>query len=1184
MIFKSFRGFAAILALIIVSGFHAAFGQAPNISYPAYPPIFALNTPITALIPNNSGGTVPATPYGQVSTIAGSGIPGYFNSNGTAAQFRLPEAIVADAAGNLYVADAGNNVIRKITPAGVVTTLAGSATGASGNMDGLGTAALFSEPDGIAIDAAGNLFVSDYTNNAIREITPAGLVSTFVTGINGPSGLCFDGSGNLLVAEQAASLIIKITPAKVITTISGSTYGYFNSPTAAAAQFEDPSDIQIDGAGNIFVADYLNNALRKITPAGTVTTLAGSNAYGNTGAYADGAGTAAQFNNLTGVAIGSGDIIYVSDLLNNDIRRVMPDGTVTLVAGSATQASGTADGLASSALFFHPVDLYIDATGTGYVADSRNGMIRKILLTGYSIDRTLPPGLSFNTATGAISGTPTAATSGTPYTITAYNATGNFSVTLNIATGTPATPAVPRPHIAYQTPQTYTTNVPITPLAPVSTGGVVPPTLFGRVTTFAGHLSASGHADATGTASLFDNLWGIDKDAANNLYVSDNSYIRKITPGAVVTSLAGGPPGNSAAGFLNIAGLAVASSGNVFVGDINSLVVKKTTPAGVVSTFAGTGITSFNPVGVTSDPSGNIFIADQANSVIRKISPAGIVTVYAGLLLGGAGSTNGNSTIASFNYPADLKFDNSGNLYVADERNNMIREISSAGIVSTVAGTTSPDLVNGPIANARFNQPSALAIDAANNIYVADSHGLVIRMINQLGEVVAVAGDIQFQFSSDGIGGTATFKHIAGLVYSKGSVYATDATCVRQIIVTGYTINKPLPNGLVFDSTTGIISGTPTDPSPATTYTITAYNEGGNYASSVVITVIPPPPHITYPTPQVYTVNTAILPLQPTNTGGAITSFSIDHPLPPGLIFNTTTGIISGTPTTVSPATDYIITAINSGGSDPFTINITVNPIVLMPQTITFGQIPAKTYGDADFNPGAISTNNTIPITYGSNNIAIATIVNGNIHINGAGTATITASQAGNANFITASPVSRLLTINRAAITITADDKTKTFGSPNPPLTASYVGLVYGESPSYLTVQPVITTTAIETSPVGDYPITVSGAASTNYTFTYVPGKLTIRMVLPTIVIPNVFTPNGDGINDVWNINALTDYPQCLVSVYNRYGGLVYQSKGYSKPWDGTYGGSQVPPGTYYYIIDPKNGVQQLSGFVAILR
>lgn len=757
--------------------------------------------------------------------------------------------------------------------------------------------------------------------------------------------------------------------------------------------------------------------------------------------------------------------------------------------------------------------------------------------------------------------------------------------------GRPGAPTVQSPNFSYPTPAPYPINVPITPIGPANTGGAVPATVFGSVSTIAGSRSTAGYTDATGADARFTNLQGIDVDASGNLFVVDNgdrTRIRKITPTGVVTTFAGGsinPTANgvgTAAGFNGGTGLVVAPSGNIFVGDVGNNSIREITPGALVSTFGGTGITTFNPAGLTTDQAGNLFVTDQLHDLIWKFTTAGASSVYAGRE-DIQGAVNGAPpTSATFSREGELKFDRNGNLFIADNVSNQIRKITPAGVVSTFAGTFTPGLVNGAIANARFSSPNGLAIDKVNNIYIADAHKLVVRMINILGNALDIAGNNSRRVSLDGVEGEANFYSIGGLVYSNGAVYATDQTCVRKLIVTGYTIDKVLPFGLTFDSQTGIISGTPIALSLPIQYTITGYNQGGVFSNTVTISVVPPaPPIISYSSPQIYTTNTAITSLSPVSTGGLVAHYT--GTLPAGLTVDNITGSISGTPTVVSPAADYTITATNDGGSGTAVIKITVIAQVLQPQTITFGP-NTKTYGDADFAPGASSTNSTIPITYTSDNISVATIVNGKIHINGAGQTNITASQAGNNTYSEATPVTQILTVNPAPLTITADDKTKPVGSLNPPLTATYSGLVYGETPSYLVIAPIITTSATESSPVGLYPIIVSGGSSPNYTITYVPGNLTITAVLPAIVVPNTFTPNGDGINDVWNINALVAYPQCLVSVYNRYGSMVYQSKGYTKPWDGTYGGAQVPPGTYYYIIDPKNGTKQLSGYILVLR
>jgi hypothetical protein len=431
---KQIQLFGVLILLSIIS--INAGAQAPNITYNPAIYNFTVGTNIGSIVPTNNGGSVPATTYGQVTTFAGnasgSTTGGYTNATGTAARFNFPQNIVSDASGNLYVGDYNNNAIRKITPAGVVTTFAGSTTGASGSTNGTGTAARFKGPEGMAIDGAGNLYVGDFDNNLIRKITPAGVVTTFASGalIQGPAGICFDGAGNLYVAEQNGATISKITSAGVVSTYAGSgTSGFADNANKLTARFDNPIDVQVDASGNVFVADYNNNRIREITTAGAVVTFAGSGTTGST----DGTGTAARFNTPTGIAMDAAGNFYIADYGNNLIREITPAGVVTTVAGSGS--GGNVDGITTAAQFYSPIDLYIDNSGTAYITDGTTHNIRKMSLTGFSISPSLPAGLSFDGTTGTISGTTTSPFAATVYTITAYNAYGSSSATVTLGCG-----------------------------------------------------------------------------------------------------------------------------------------------------------------------------------------------------------------------------------------------------------------------------------------------------------------------------------------------------------------------------------------------------------------------------------------------------------------------------------------------------------------------------------------------------------------------------------------------------------------------------------------------------------------------------------------------------------------------------------------------------------------------------
>lgn len=321
---------------------------------------------------------------GAVTTFAGGANSGYADGLGAAALFSNPAGIASDASGNLYVCDAFNNRIRKITADGTVSTIAGN--GNAGNGDGPALSAQFYAPQGLTVDAQGNVFVADYGNNLIREIVAATNTVKTIAGngipgyvdgaaiktaeFNGPSAIAVDASGNLFIADRNNNMIRKMTPAGVVSTIAGTkTPGYVNgtvnTTTGTYASFRDPGGLVLDSQGNIYVADMGNSAIRMITPAAVVTTLAGGPGQttllgspialtmdskgnffiadesgriieltaarvlydlagaANVAGFADGTGTAAQFNNPQGICMTPSGNIFVSDFNNNRIRKVV---------------------------------------------------------------------------------------------------------------------------------------------------------------------------------------------------------------------------------------------------------------------------------------------------------------------------------------------------------------------------------------------------------------------------------------------------------------------------------------------------------------------------------------------------------------------------------------------------------------------------------------------------------------------------------------------------------------------------------------------------------------------------------------------------------------------------------------------------------------------------------------------
>ncbi len=333
-------------------------------------------------------------------------------SGSATGQLQYPVALAVDGAGNLYVADAGNSTIRKINPAGQVATLAGLA-GSVGSQDGTGSNARFNQPGGISADSAGNLYVADTGNATIRKITPAGVVTTVAgsaadrgnrdgTGgaawFNSPSGIAVDGSGNLYVADAVSATVRKVTPDGTVSTLAGAAGAPGDADGAgSAARFNHPAGIATDNR-QIYVTDAYNSTVRRITLDGVVTTVAGS--AGISGGN-DGTGGSALFNQPAGVAVDPASntgSFYVADTGNGTIRRVTQAGAVTTLAGNAGIA-GLGDGTGAGALFNQPRGLVVDGSRNLWVADSGNGAIRKVTPDGVVTTLALTAGSGDGTTT-----------------------------------------------------------------------------------------------------------------------------------------------------------------------------------------------------------------------------------------------------------------------------------------------------------------------------------------------------------------------------------------------------------------------------------------------------------------------------------------------------------------------------------------------------------------------------------------------------------------------------------------------------------------------------------------------------------------------------------------------------------------------------------------------------------------
>jgi len=733
------------------------------------------------------------TPY-TFTTIAGNAGYGIADGVGSVARFNLPQGIAADLAGNLFVSDAQNSTVRRMTPVvsggqtnWLVTTIAGL-PGSPGSADGPGNTARFYDPHGLAVDRAGNVFVADFGNQTVREISPVvsggqtNWVVATIAGLAGaqgiadgsgntarfhnPSGVASDGTNNLFVADDGNGTIRKLALTVsggqtnwVVSTIAGLA-GNFGSAdgTSTNARFYNPFYLALDATGNLYVADYGSCTIRQLTPPSSpgqtnwsVSTIAGL--VGSFGSN-DGTGTNAQFLNPFGIAVAKSGTLYVADSGNNTIRSVTPkltsgitQWTVGTIAGSAVN-SGSADGSGSGALFNYPNGLAVDGAGTLYVTDTFNDTIRDVTPSGM-------PGQTVWTTT-TIAG------------LAGGNGSGD-------GTGSAAQFDSPDGVALDQSGNLYVTDFDDCTVRRIS------PTLAAGqthwvVTTIAGSVDNYGSADGTGAGAQFDSPDSIAVDTLGRLYVADtaNETIRLITPlgtGAnvqwKVTTIAGsvGIVGSadgiaSQAEFAGLGGMILDSAGNLFVADSGNYTVRKVSPVvsggqtnWQVSTIAGlAGSTGTNdgigaaarfssPYGITQDPAGNLFVTDGDNHTIREITPsisAGttnwVVTTIAGSA-GTSGALDGIGTGALFNTPAGIAADAAGNLFVTEASQNTVRKLIrriSGGqtnwVVSTLGGLSGTHgSADGTGSASSFNSPWGVAVDRSGNLYVTDWFNYTIR-------------------------------------------------------------------------------------------------------------------------------------------------------------------------------------------------------------------------------------------------------------------------------------------------------------------------------------------------------------------------------------------------------------------------------------------------------------------------
>lgn len=627
---------------------------------------------------------------GRITVVAGTGISAYSGDGGpaTSASLSFPIAVEVGPDGTLYIAD--NVWVRRVSPQGIITTIAGAAQGGFAGDGGPARQARFSNISGLALDSAGNLYVCDRFNDRIRMVTPDGIIRT-VAG-NGQRNSAGDGG------------------------------------PATQAGLQEPFDIAVDAAGNLYIAQTTASRIRRVARDLTISTVTGDGTNGFTGD--DGPANRARVSVPSGIAVNAAGVLYIADLGNRRIRTVGVDGVIRTVAGNGQTLTSGDGGAPLNASFVFPHDIAVRPDGSVVVVDQGAGLLREFT-----------PGRTIATTGG----------------------NGNFRRSPDQATINDLFLFRPQ-HLAFDQSGGLV-------IADTQNAFVWRITSDGAVRRLAGIGVNGNGADGPATEVLAVPQ-GVTISPQGEVVIADGSnQVRRIRADGRIERIAGqinvfdsrgdnGPA--TSAGINSPSGVAYDAAGNLYIAEFNGHRVRRVTPPGVISTLAGNGearsagdggpasaASVFAPRAVAVDTAGNVYIGEFNGCRIRRVSPAGVITTFAGNGTCGFSGDGGPAAQGRVGAVSSLIFDTAGNLFFTEVSTDRIRRVSRDGILSTVAGNGRRGFTGdgGPALEASFNAPFGLAFDRNGNLYVSDSNNDRVRVL-PVGATSFSATPTSFAFTS----------------------------------------------------------------------------------------------------------------------------------------------------------------------------------------------------------------------------------------------------------------------------------------------------------------------------------------------------------------------------------------------------------------------------------------------------